>query len=383
MNNKHVMILVAVGAALAALAWLTSREAVPGGDFHTGAKLLPGLDVNAVHEILITTATDTTRIVRAESGWQLPDRYYHPADFGRIRQFLIKLDRLTIGQAVVAGESQREQMGLREPSATVITLGAEDRPPTRLYLGAPRQAPQTHAEPPMFGGRHGGRYVAVEGQPVACLIDDMLHEVSALPVRWMETTLLDVNSASVTAITFENPKDGVFRLRKDKSGQWGFDPATTRLALDDTKVASLTGVLSFLTVLDVADPVLTDAVLGFTDAPWQMRVQTENGTRYDIRVSVPDPENGERYIRVGVGFEAPSAFIIADGEGAQGKALDMIVAAEETQTAADALHQKLSPWTYRLSAFKADIFSTRRESLIKPPEARVEDDDARAGTSAE
>jgi hypothetical protein len=382
MKNNHLFALVAAGAVLGTLAWLSSRERTPAASARIGAELLPDLDVNTVDEIMVSTATETARVVRAESGWQLPERYYYPASFETIRQLMLNLDRLEIGQVITANGQQREKMELSDAAATVIRLKAAGQQVAEIALGAMRQPQNAEAGPYGFGGMPEGRYVAINNDPSVYLISDMLYEAAAQQQRWLDSALLDVSPEAVSSVTIENPADGTFRLRKGTDGKLDFDPADKAAPFDDSKAFTLTGALSDLAMQDVADPVLADEALGFTGQPRRFRVEATDGTRYDVRIGEPVNESGDRHIRIAVGFEAPPVPAVAEGDDAAAKAADSIISAEEAKAKADALHAKLSPWTFRIASYKAGNMTPTRESLIKkpePPPAAVEE----SGTSGE
>lgn len=365
MKNKNVMLLVAVGAVLAALAWMTSREQVPAGANRIGRKLLPELAVNAVDEIIFATATQTVRVARVENAWVLPDRFGYAANFETIRSLMLKLADLKIGQAFKAGDRQRAQMELTPEAATTLMLKAGGNTLVELRLGASRQAANAEAMPYGMGGMTDGRYLAIKDDPMAYLVAESLHEAVAEAKRWMDTSLLDVSAEDVTAITLTNPEDGTFSLVKSTDGKLGFETPVEGKPFDDTKAYSLTGALSYMTLQDVADPSATDEALGFT-APRTFSVATTNGTQYNLRVSDPIKGSDERYVRIAVAFNAPTATDEATTN--ETAAAAMAETNRETEAAAKALHVKLSPWTFRIAGYKASAMISTRESLVKQPE---------------
>lgn len=361
MKNKNVMLLVMAGAVLAALAWMTSREQVSDGANRIGQKLLPDLAVNAVDEIIIATAAQTARVARVDNAWVLPDRYGYPADFETIRGLMLTLADLRIGQAVKAGDGQRARMALTPETATTITLKAGGNRLVDLRLGINRQASNDDAMPYGMGGMTDGRYLAITGDPMAYLVGESLHEAVAEAKRWMDTALLDVSAEEVTTITMTNPEDGRFSLVKGEDGKLAFETPENSKPFDDTKSWTLTGALSYLTLQDVADPAASGESLGFT-TPRTFSVATKNGTQYTLRVSDPIDGSDERYVRIAVAFDAPAA----TNETAVAEAN------LEAEAAAKALHEKLSPWTFRIASYKAGTLASPREALVKPPEAAAE-----------
>ncbi len=365
MKNKNVMLLVMVGAVLAALAWMTSREQVPAGSNRIGKKLLPELAVNAVDEIIIATTAQTARVARVDSAWVLPDRYGYPANFETIRGLMLKLADLKIGQAFKAGDRQRATMELTPEAATTLTLKAGGNTLVELRLGTNRQAASADAMPYGMGGMTDGRYLAITDDPMVYLVGDSLFEAVTEAKSWIDTALLDISTEEVTAITLTNPEDGSFSLVKGADGKLAFETPEEGKPFDDAKTWSLTGVLSYLTLQDVADPAGNDESLGFT-APRTFSVATMNGTQYTLRVSDPIEGSDERHVRITVAFTPPTATDEATTN--ETTAAATAEANRETEAAAKALHAKLSPWTFRIAGHKAGTLVSTRESLVKQPE---------------
>jgi len=376
MKNKNVMLLVMVGAVLAALAWMTSREQAPAGTNRIGKKLLPELAVNAVDEIIIATAAQTARVARVDNAWVLPDRYGYPANFETIRGLMLKLADLKIGQAFKAGDRQRAKMELTPEAATTLTLKAGGKTLVELQLGVDRKAANADAMPSgmMMGGMSDGRYLAIKDDPMAYLVGESFFEAVAEAKRWMDTSLLDVSAEEVTAIALTNPEDGSFSLVKGADGKLDFASPEEGKPFDDAKASSLTGVLSYLTLQDVADPAVNDESHGFK-APRTFSVATRNGTQYTLRVSDPIEDSDERFIRIAVAFNAPplpTSETPPEAKTESQAATDEVAVAAEANRKAEAaakeLNAKLSHWTFRIASYKAGTMVSTRESLVKKPE---------------
>ncbi|HAS81992.1 MAG TPA: hypothetical protein DCS43_04790 [Verrucomicrobia bacterium] len=326
-----------------------------------GSKLLPKLAINAVDEIRIATGSDTVRVVRTENGWVLPERYNYPANFETVKQFMIKLADLKIGQVVKANDAQRQKMGFSSDSVVNLTLKAGANEIVTLAMGATRQTQGAQASP--YGSIPDGRYVAIKGDPAVYLIGDAMNEASAQPSRWLDTALLDITPEDVSTITLENPEDGIIVLRRDDQGKVDFDPADAATPFDESKAYGLSGALNYLSFQEVADPSLDDAALGFATAR-TFTLKTKAGIRYQLRVSDRIGESSERYIRIKATADQPAAAATADGgDDTAKKEADKTLAAK-----ADELNKRFAPWTYKIASYKADTLVSTRESLIKKPD---------------
>lgn len=368
MTGKRLLMLLGIGIVLVGIAWWTSRDTSNVSPL-MGCKLIKNLDLNAIDEIVITAGSETSRVARTDSGWVMPSRYDYPANFENIRQFMLKLERLTIGQVADVNEAQKTELGMTAASATHVKLLAEDDVTTELLLGNIREG-QRAAGPRGFGAPQGGRFVSNDGGDTVCLIAEALHEVTPRADAWLKTDLLNVAGDDLKRIEIAPQAEPAFTLVRDKEDALTLANLNKNETFDSSKRYSLQNALSRLQLKEVANPETSDAELGFSD-PGRFRAWAKDGRFFDLTLSSPIGDTNDRYVRIAAGFEEPKA---ADTKSAEDN--EETEAKPEDTTAqlkADvaALNDRLSQWTFRIQGYKADTLCTSRKSLIKEPEANA------------
>jgi hypothetical protein len=110
MTRKQFLILVAALAAIAAVgAWImqSQRTAWAPADSRIGQRLVAGLKLEDVAEVVLRDASATLTLVRRDGTWVVRERADFPADAERVRELLLKLPELKIVQAERWREAQR------------------------------------------------------------------------------------------------------------------------------------------------------------------------------------------------------------------------------------------------------------------------------------
>ncbi|MFW6152265.1 MAG: hypothetical protein ACOC6C_04750, partial [Verrucomicrobiota bacterium] len=165
MKTRNALILVAAAVILSALALINSSRRSQYASPEEGRKVLPGLPVNDITAIVITDGSNTSEIARAEDRWVASNLYNYPVKFKKVRQAILDLYELKVGQTVNADQSQMENMRIVPPgkatddTGTLIELYAGNTgPAASLLLGRQRMSSGTDRF--NEGGYPTGRYVS-------------------------------------------------------------------------------------------------------------------------------------------------------------------------------------------------------------------------------
>lgn len=397
MKARKLLVLAAVAAALAALAYVSSsrrgRIAAPAPEL--GQPVLPQLQqaerLNAVREIEFASADQTLRAAHRDGRWTAPDKFGYPVDFEKVRRFLRKLADLKVGQKIPATAAERESLKLLDPAGAAGTDAAAHAG-TRVRLldsaGAEIAAllfgreherrPAAGRQGPFgAGGYPDGRYVSVRGE--VYLVDETFSDLPRNAKAWLDDDLANVSSSDIQNLRIVAADGAELEFLRPS--------ATASLVLTDLdedaeemnsgKVSGISGALSWLRFNDVADPDLGDAELGF-DEPTRYVATTRKGVVYTLTLGGSPEGTGDRYARLEAAFEPP-----ADAEPAE--------EAQEEQPEDDAENErdaiarevaqrnaKVSGWTYVVPSFKISDISTERADFVKakeqePAETPVED----------
>ena len=344
MTTKNLVVLGAAAVVLGGVAWYCNSGKTVRAPSIVGEKILPSFDVADVARIEIGGAKKV-QLVADDKGWKLQSLYGYPADVTKIRENLLKLTELKVGQ-VANGKK------LASP-ATVDIQNAAGKSLAALPLG------ETHTSKPkgqaaMYGGGGypDGRYVEYKGKTV--LVKETLDAFDGDPKKWVDTRIASVSASDVKSVVFEQGKEKVSLTRKDST--WTLAGLGPKEELDTSKTYSLDSALSYLDFTDVADPKKSDADLGFTTG-CVYSVTLKNGESYTAKVG---GKNGsDRWVRLSASFNA--------------------VGTNATENAAskkkvDEFNAKVGKWTYAVSSYSADNMSKKRADLVKAKEEPKKDE---------
>lgn len=207
MNRKQFLVLAAALALLvAAGAWVTvaQRSAWTSADARIGQRLVAGLTIGEVAEIVIREPGAALTLKKAAEGWRVDQPEELPANVERIGNLLLKLQEIKIVQTEAVPENLRAALQLREPkdaqepgAGTVLELkDGGGKTLVRLLLGKKllkQGAPGAQGTP-------AGRYVlAGSEQASAAIVSDPMLQVDAKPDAWIMREQAPAESAKPQA----------------------------------------------------------------------------------------------------------------------------------------------------------------------------------------
>ena len=339
MTTKNLIILGAAAVVLGGVAYWTSADTRMKTPSAVGRRVLPAFSVADVARVEIGGAKKVA-LAASDAGWKVESLYGYPADVAKIRENLLKLQELKVGQ-VATGKTI-------DAPAEVALKDAAGKALATLRLG------DTHTAKPKGqmaqfggGGYPDGRYVLFEGKtPV--LVKDALEAFDGDPKKWIDTRICAVPAADVAAVAFTKDKATVKLARKD--GAWTLDGLGPKEELDTSKTYSLDSALSYLDLTGVADPKLTEAELGFaTGAVYTATLK--NGTVYTARTG--GPAGSDRWVKLS------AAFTPVGTNATENAALEK---------AAKDFNAKVGKWTYSVSSYAAGNLAKTRAELVKAKE---------------
>jgi len=200
MNRKQVFILVAALVLLVAAGAgviLSERTAWKTVDSRIGQKLVAGLTIADVAEILIQEPGVALTLKKEAEGWRVLQPADSPADVERIGNLLLKLQEIKVVQTETVPESLRTTLQLGEPknaqepgAGTRLELkDASGKVLVRLLLGKKVLKQREGAPAGADSGTPAGRYILVgTEQATAMIVSDPLLQVEAKPDAWIVRT---------------------------------------------------------------------------------------------------------------------------------------------------------------------------------------------------
>jgi len=406
MKTRNLVLLVVLAGALISWAVWSMRPQPKPETALIGTKVLPGLPVNQVHEIVLITTNNTLTLARVKGTWTVASRFNYPADFNKVADVLLQLGELKVGQVMTVSDAQKGAFKLLDPAAKAP--GAQEQSGTRvelrdendgllatLLIGKPfmRAAPDGGLQGPLaFGDYPDGQYVQTADARVflvAQTLDRFTNDIKG----WLAEEFIDAAAADICEIAVSGPERAAIKLVRPKEGK----PFTLEGlqdeegALDTAKVNQMSGALNLLGFDDIAAPTLSPKETGL-DHPLVFEAKTRQGRIYTLRIgNTLTNDTFDRYVQASVAWQAPAesgatakdaapAPALSSGsapdKGAAGtNAADTAAAgqhkADEAAKEADkakALNDRLAAWTFIIKSYRAEPLLIKRADLIKKTE---------------
>ena len=245
MTTKNLVVLGGVAVALAVAAAFMGKGSSSSPRL-TGERIVPKFDMSLVSSVEIG---DKVKLADSPDGWIVPSMQDYPADLVKIRENLLKLQELKVGQ-VVRGRELKEK-------TPVILRDSSGKELASVVLGD-RHEKWGH-----------GRYVQYKDQSV--LVSDTLDDFGTDSKRWVETKIVDEPYVSFRELA--DPK-----LTEDELGFATGVVAKVTIAGDTNRVATVGNVVKGG----------SERYLKLDNEKWVFIVPS-----YSVEKLLPKPEPGE------------------------------------------------------------------------------------------
>jgi len=344
MTTKNLVILTAAAAVLGGAAYYTSTGKKMKTPSVVGKQIVPTFNVADVARVEIG-GEKKVALKATDKGWQVESLYNYPADVTKIRENLLKLQDLKVGQVATGTKIEKP--------AVVELKNAAGKSVASVQLGATHNAkPKGQMAQFGGGGYPDGRYVLFDGKAV--LVKDALDAFDGDPKKWVDTSICKVTAADVTSVTFAKGGETVKLARKD--GNWTLEGLGAKEELDSSKTYSLDNALSYLSLTGIADPKLTEAELGFaTGAVYTATLK--NGTVYTAKTG--NATGSDRWFKVSAAFTATGTNQVENAK---------------LEKSAKEFNDTVGKWTYSISSYAADNLAKARKDLVKAKEEPKKDE---------
>lgn len=251
-----------------------------------GKPVLPGLQAASVGAIAIREAGATLTLVRKDSGWRLAERGDFPADPAKVRDFVLKVLEMKIGQSEPLAAADRRRLQLAEPGskeggAIEVQFRSADGKPLATLLVGKKYFKNTPENPDKAAG--DGRFVMLPGTADrVVVVSDPLAQASARSAAWIVTDGIALQNPAEVEMRF---KDGErWRVFKEpKANDWKLEPLKAGEKADQSTLSSAAYALYELKLADVASPTLQSAESGL-DNPVVLAAAGQEGVRYTIKL---------------------------------------------------------------------------------------------------
>lgn len=371
MNRKQFLVSLAVLIVLAAAGAgvvLSDRSAWNKADSRVGQKVVAGLKIPDIAEIVIKDSSGELHLVKGGSRWKVRERADFDADTDRIGELLVKLAELKVVQSETLSADERARLELVEPKDKTtpgagIALELKDAKGGalgRLLLG---KKIFKSAELASLGsqGEATGRYVlAGEDTGTMLAVAEPFAQVESKPDPWLVKDLIRVDVAKSIASTGKDGRRRWIVSRKSDGADWTF--ADSKSKPDLQKATDLSSALGWINLVDVVpDPAKADTGL---DHGVTIKAETFDGITYTLRIGNAVGQN--YYVGFQVAGEPAKRRVAPKGEKAEDKARNDKSFEDRRKKLVEQSERekRLSHWTYLVAKSSLEALLRDRAQLL-------------------
>ncbi len=350
MKTKKLIGLAAVAVILGAAAYMTSSSRKVKTPSSLGKPVLPDLDLSSVQKIEIKGKDGKSfKVESSDSGWKISSLYDYPADITKIRENLLKIKDLKIGQSATAAKvEQSDLLDLQDQGGRSIAS---------LRLGDEHMRKATGQMAQFGGGAFpDGRYVSPGGNDNVYLVKETLSSFSSDVSNWADTKIVDVPSSDVNGIALIKDADATMLSKKD--GNWTIAGLKDNEEFNTSSSYSLESALSSLSFNSLADPSMSDTESGIaTGSVYKVTLKT--GESYTASVGNTTEGGTDRYMKISATFTPQGTNETVNATA---------------RTKIDSFNKDVSKWLYIIPSYKAENMMKTRSDLVKEKEKEKKED---------
>jgi hypothetical protein len=342
MVDKKILIMAGVAAVLVGAAYVTTSSKKVGSPSLNGKAVLSSFDIADLARIEIGGDKPLSLSLR-DNGWKVDSLYGYPADITKIRENILKLKDLKVGQ--VANGMKIEKPTLVDlqdkngKSLAAVSLGAQH---TRKATG----------QAAMFGGGSypDGRYVLYKDKTV--LVKDSLTAFDGDAKNWVDTSIVSVPASDVVKASYFIDNANVVLTREGSS--WKINGLSDKEEIDTSKLYGVDSALSHLNFTTVADSSKADSYGFSTGVVYAATLK--NGVSY--MANIGNASNDGRYFRISSSFKASGTNVVENAK---------------IEKSVKDFNAKVGSWVFVIPGYSADSMSKKRSDFVKVKEEPKKD----------
>jgi uncharacterized protein DUF4340 len=293
------------------------------GSFEKKTPLIENLDVNKVSKFTITNGKKTTTMEVKDNRWVVSEKNSYPADFSKIKNFLLKIHELKIAQKIRLKKSALGKLKLLPPASGEETPSSgillsfydiKDQDISAIILGethiSKKENPNPFA-PPIVDGR----YIMVKNSASPVLIIDSLSEVIPDSTLWIDKNFIKIQKLkSLTIMDKKGKRQWCIERNKENSPYTlvGLGNSTKPNPKKMQEATSAFTVMGFIDVL----PLDADTEITGLHKPYTLKIETFDDLIYNIKLAI---KNKKAFAQIAISANLPEKRIASKNEKPEDK----------------------------------------------------------------
>lgn len=305
MSARVAALLVVVLLALGGGALLIKHQGQlqrPAGVAALGHPLLKNFRAADVAAITLREPGGAITLERTAEQWVIAERAGFPADVDKVRELVLKLIELKVGQNEPIGEKDRARLKLDDSGTQLEFRGADGKPLARLIIGAKF----FKREPENPGRAIGdGRFVMLpDDTKMVYVVADPLALASTKSADWISRSGFAAEKVKAMEVLLAGGERWKIE-RPGDNASWKLNPIRAGEKLDVIRANSASYSLNSVELADVAAPGAQAADTGLDKPTATIVAATFDGLAYTVKLGKAAGDN--TYASVAITGEAKAS----------------------------------------------------------------------------
>ena len=284
MSGRFVAALVVLLLALGGGALLLKQRGDaqrPAGAAALGQPVLKDLKAADIAVVAFRDGGAALTLERKEGEWRIAERGGFPADAAKVRDLVLKVLELKVGQSEPIGEADRARLKLDASGGMLEFRGMDGKPLARLAIGAKffKREPDNRER-----ATGDGRYVQLPEEPkTVIVVSDPLTLASAKSADWILRTGFAAEKVKAMDVALAGGEKWRIERARDDAG-WKLTPIRAGEKVDTIRANSASYSLNSVDLADIAAPDLKPAEAGLDKPSAHITALTFDGLTYAVRL---------------------------------------------------------------------------------------------------
>ena len=377
MNKKQLIITLVIFTVLLVIAFFALKKEDASwekGEFANKTPVIENLDVNQIAKFAIFNTKERLEVSIKDDKWVVYNRDFYPADYTKIRDFILKIRDLKIAQKLRIKKNAYGSLKLLPPenddennTGTLLVLYNEQGDSlVSLLLGEYHFADKDAASP-FSPPVKDGRYVMVSGSDKPVLTSDPLTVATPDPKDWLDRKFIKINDLkSITKINIEGTEEWSI-FRETAAAPYRIADLKDNQNPNPKAMHETTSMATGIKFLDVMSSKTSADETGINQAD-TIEIDSFEGIKYQIKLAV---KNKKAFAQFAITLNMPKKRQAGEKEETEEK----IKLDKEYETKLNKALEKINEeqfftkWVYELPLYDAEKLLIKKTALYKEKES--------------
>jgi hypothetical protein len=310
MTGKNLFIIIIIFCTLLIISFFVVKKdnsTWARGHFANKTPVLKKFDVNKVKKFRIVNKNAKMEILSGNDGiWTVYNKFNYPADFEKIRKFMLKIKNMNIAQKVLINQDKLSALHLLNPedpssdkagTGTLLDLyDASGNLINSILFGKFHYAGQSAEKAAIQQPAKDGRFLLVDSNEIPLLISSPFLDATPEPALWLDKSFINL-SCIKSAARIDTDGKILWKIsRKDKKSPFAIEGLKKGEIPLPRKMFQITSAFRKFDFNDVLKKDTPDSVTGF-DNPGIFIYETCEGAEYKITISM---KNKKAYLKISI-----------------------------------------------------------------------------------